>query len=55
MIRRFFCVRGSITRWIVGTSCDVAQFSGTGSRSDQVRPPSVLRFITIAPRPWPLG
>jgi hypothetical protein len=54
-IRRFVPSRGSITRWIVGVSLDVDQFSGTARRCDQVSPPSGLRFITIAPRPWPLG
>ena len=40
---------------IVGTSFEVAQFSGTGRRSDHVGPPSVLRLRTIAPLPCPLG
>lgn len=38
-----------------GASCEVAQFFGVGRRSDQVLPPSVLRFIMMAPLPWPLG
>ena len=45
----------TLSLWIVGTSFDVDQLSGTGSRSDQVRPASALRFITIPPRPCPLG
>ena len=53
-MRRFLPV-SSTTRWIVGTSRDVDQFSGTGSRSDHVLPASRLRFITIAPLPCPLG
>ena len=32
-----------------------AQLAGVGRRLDHVRPASVLRFITIAPRPWPFG
>ena len=46
---------GSTMRWIVGVSCEVAQLCGTRSRSLQVRPPSVLRFSTMAPWPCPLG
>ena len=45
----------STTRWIVGVSFEVAQFSGVGRRSDQVRPPSVLRFMTIGAPAVPLG
>ena len=41
----------STTRWIVGVSSEVAQFSGTGNRGLQVRPASVLRLSWIAPLP----
>ena len=50
-----FLPSGPTTRWMVGVSSEVAQFSGTGRRSLQVRPPSALRFMTMGPRPWPLG
>ena len=52
---RRFTPRASVTRCMVGVSSDVAQFPGTGKRPDHVRPPSALRFIWMAPLPWPLG
>lgn len=34
----------------MGVSCDVDRLAGTGSRAVHVRPRSVLRFRTMAPR-----
>ena len=46
---------GPVTRWMQGQLVAVRQFSGTGSGSLQVRPPSVLFCNRQAGPPWPSG